>query len=100
MTTDALLLNENLKDIETGAKGFRVLQVIFTVFTALFFIATMLSVVGALGLDGDAAMAMTERAKDFFGSFIESALLVWLARLSGNAFSSIAALTRENAGLV
>ena len=100
MPSDAALLEANLTNIEKGATGFRVLSIVFTAGTILMILLLAASLVGYAATEGEAAVVMVERAKDLFNNVIEYGLLAWLSRLSSEAFRSIAALTRENQGLV
>ncbi len=100
MTADAAILEANLSNIEKGATGFRVLSIVFTVFTILMILLLAASLVGYAATEGEAAVVLVERAKDLFNNVVEYGLLAWLSRLASDAFRSIAALSRENQGLV
>jgi hypothetical protein len=98
------ILESNLKNIERGAAGFRILATIFTVFAVVYMIILVIGLVayGFTMVEGhaEALTVLLGLFQNYFESFIEVALLAWLCRLSSNAFGSIAALTRENRGLV
>ena len=100
MTSDTQLLERNLDRIEQGAVGLRVLTIVFTVLTILAGVGLTLALVAHGQQGGWDLAALATEALSSAGAVVQLALLAWLSRLTSRALESVAALTRENRGVV
>ncbi len=94
------ILEKNLKTIEHGASGLRIFSAIFRVLAVVCAITLGLFFFGPGQVEDQTLGAFAQEYQPFISHLVECVLLAVVCELASNAFGSIAALTRENQGLV
>ncbi len=94
------ILEKNLKNIEQGASGLRIFSAIFGVLAVVCAVTLGFILFGPGQGEDKSLGVLAEEHWEFISQLIEWILLGGLCSLASKAFDSIAALTRENKGLV
>ncbi len=94
------ILEKNLKNIEQGASGLRIFSAIFRVLAVVCAITLGLFFFGTGQVEDQTLGAFAQEYQPIISHLVECVLLGWVCELASKAFDSIAALTRENKGLV